>query len=766
VPGDSSPSRNEAMLGALLVAVTLAVYARACPYGFVNYDDVSYVYENRHVLRGLTLDGAWWALTTTQMVNWHPLTWLSFQLDATLYGSHAWGFHLTNIVFHAANTALLFGVFRRMTGAIWRSAFVAALFALHPLHVESVAWVSERKDVLSGFFWMLTLWCYACYVARPGMLRYLAVLVALGVGLTAKSMLVTLPCALLLLDYWPLKRLGGSNGDVPEGPTKARWLLFEKLPLFALAVASSVVTVAAQRNVHGVQLPTIEQIENVAGTYLAYLIKTFVPKALVAFYPAGEGPQTAVVISALILAGVTLLALMLRRRPYLLVGWLWYVGTLLPVSGLVEIRGGHAMADRYTYIPLVGVFLAFSWGLADLGDWLRVPKLAGAVAGVATAACAAVAWMQIGYWQNSFTLWKHVLDSGGESFFVRWSLGMALEEKGKLDAAYDQLAAALRSKPDEPDVHCSAGMLAASKGKFDLAIRHYAEALRVNPHHVHARANLGAALAMLHRLDDAVVQFESVLKDDPANVDAHYNLGLAYRQEGRPDGEIRELAEAVRLDPQNAMAQYQLGMSLLLRGKPNEAFAHCLEAARLRPDLVEAKLNAGLALALVGKSQEALQQYRESLASQAGFGKAYYFVAQAIREQGDAQVSAALYQRGLELDPRWPESARQTAWNLATDPNPRRRHGALAVHLARQVCEATGYQRAEPVDTLAAALAETGRYEEAQSAERKALQLFAGSGNLDQLIEANERLALYQARRPFRTNADKSADRESAPQER
>jgi tetratricopeptide (TPR) repeat protein len=757
VPGDSSASRSDVIQGALLVAVTLAVYARAWSCGFVNYDDVSYVYKNRHVLRGLTLDSVWWALSTTEMVNWHPLTWLSFQLDATLFGNHAWGFHLTNIVLHAANTALLFGVFRRMTRAIWRSAFVAALFALHPLHVESVAWVSERKDVLSGFFWMLTLWCYGAYVARPGILRYLGVVVVLGVGLTAKSMLVTLPCVLLLLDYWPLKRVAGRNDDGSSKGTKTGWLLAEKLPLFALAAASSVITVVAQRNTHGAQLPTVERMENVAGAYLAYLVETFCPKGLVAFYPGGGRPQTGVLVSALlVLAGVTLFALMLRRRPYLLVGWLWYVGTLLPVSGLVEVRGGHAMADRYTYIPLVGIFLALSWGLADLGVWLRVPRLAAAVGGLATAACAAVAWVQIGYWQDSFTLWKHALDSGVESSFVRWNLGMALVEKGQPDAAYVQLAAALRSKPDEPDVHCSAGMLAASQGKLDLAIRHYAEALRINPHHLHARANLGAALAMMGRFDDAVVQFESVLKDDPANADAHYNLGLAYRQQGRPDDEIRELAEAVRLDPQNAMAQHQLGTSLLLRGKPNEALTHCVEAARLRPDLLDAKLNAGLALALAGKPQEALQQYQEALAAQAGFGKAYYFLAQALRERGDAQASADLYRRGLELDPRWPESARQTAWSLATNPDPRRRYGALAVHLARQVCEATGYQRAELVDTLAAALAETGKYEEAQAMERKALELFAAVGNLEQLKQAKERLALYRARRPFRTSAEKS----------
>ena len=699
---------SDVLFVTLLAIVTLAVYARACSYGFLNYDDVSYVYENRHVLRGLTFDGAWWALTTTEMVNWHPLTWLSLQLDATLYGDHPWGFHLTNILLHAANAALLFAVLKRMTGAVWQSALVAALFALHPLHVESVAWVSERKDVLSGFFWMLTLWCYVTYIVRPGIVSYTAVALAFGLGLSAKSMLVTLPCVLLLLDYWPLRRLSalspkgrGDGGEgsslehasphpgplpkgerekpVPLSPLRGEGmgvrgvrgvplLLLEKLPLFALAAASSAMTVVAQRNIHGTLLPTraADRIENIPYAYVVYLIETFYPKDLVAFHPAEVHHPVWVLISALlVLAALTLFAWVLRRWPYVLVGWLWYVGTLLPVSGLVEIRGGHAMADRYTYIPLIGIFLALAWGLADLTTWFRVPKLAGAVGGAVTLACAAVAWMQIGYWQDSFTLWTHVLDSGVESFFVRWNYGMALVEKGRPSEAYDQLVAALRSKPDEPDVHCSAGMVAASQGKLDKAIPHYLEALRLNPHHLVAHKNLGAAFAVMNRLEDAVVQFEDILRDDPANVDAHYNLGLAYRQLRRPEDGIRELGEAVRLDPADAMAQHQLGVSLLLRGRPADALAHCLEASRRRPDLVEARLNAGLALALMGRPHEALQQYQQAVASQPRFGKAYYFMAQALGEQGDAPASAAFYQQGLELDPYWPEAARQDAWRLS-----------------------------------------------------------------------------------------------------
>ena len=414
--GRTSPSflpasRLEILTAALLVAATLSVYSRACFYEFINYDDGAYVYENRDVLAGLSFKGLAWALTTTEMVNWHPLTWISFQADASLFGGRPWGYHLTNSLLHAAGTALLFQTLLRMTGALWRSALVAALFGLHPLHVESVAWVAERKDVLSGCFWMLTLVCYASYAARPSWPRYLSVVLVFGLGLTAKSMLVTLPFVLLLLDYWPLGRFsplspsgrGAGDSSAPSPLRGEGWgegrsprgranrslgvgrLLLEKLPLFALAAASSAATLVAQgaRDVSSPDEPN--RIATALRAVLNYLVKTAYPDNLSVFYFYLRDQQQfwAAIAGAAVIVGITIFVLVFWRRPYLLVGWLWFLGTLVPVSGLVHILGGHAMADRYTYIPLVGIFLAVSWGFADVVTWLNFPKR---VAGVAAPA--------------------------------------------------------------------------------------------------------------------------------------------------------------------------------------------------------------------------------------------------------------------------------------------------------------------------------------------------------------------------------------------
>ena len=445
-----SDARSEALVAALLVTVTLAVYSRACFYEFTNYDDDDYVYENPDVLAGLSIKGTAWALTTTEMVNWHPLTWLSFQADASLFGNRAWGYHLTNSLLHAASTALLLQALLRMTEALWQSALVAALFALHPLHVESVAWVSERKDTLSGCAWMLTLVCYASYVARPNWPRYLSVVLVFGLGLAAKSMLVTLPFVLLLLDYWPLGRLSplshlgrGEGGEGPPTPCSPRgegfpgigWLLLEKLPLFALAAASSALTLMAQSAIRVPILNEPSRILTALRALLRYLAKTAFPNNLSGyyFYLRDEQQFWQAVAGAVVLVSVTIFALICWRRRYLLVGWLWFLGTLVPVSGLVHILGGHAMADRYTYIPLIGVFIALSWGFGDLLASLNAPRALAALAGAGiVGACALAAWAQIGHWKDSITLWKHAIDAGADGDVVRVKLGTALALKGHL----------------------------------------------------------------------------------------------------------------------------------------------------------------------------------------------------------------------------------------------------------------------------------------------------------------------------------------------
>jgi tetratricopeptide (TPR) repeat protein len=709
---DTSGPPSETLIATLLVAATLAVYARACSCGFVNYDDNTYVYDNRDVLQGLSLRGALWALTTTEMVNWHPLTWLSFQADATLFANQAWGYHLTNSLLHAASTALLFDVLRRMTGARWRSALVAALFALHPLHVESVAWISERKDVLSGFFWMLTLLCYARYVARPNLGRYLAVVLMFSLGLTAKSMLVTLPFVLLLLDYWPLRRLslpalwgkwGRGAGFQPascgvaihslpplRGREKRRgkgiaWLLVEKLPLFALAAASSAMTLVAQKVGREALVEEPSRVATALRGLLNYLTKTAYPSNLSVFYFYLRDEQQfwPAVAGAVVLVAVTIFVLVFWRRPYLLVGWFWFLGTLVPVSGLVYVLGGHAMADRYTYIPLVGIFLAVSWGAADLFAWLAVPRVIAAVVGAgAVTAAALTAWVQVGYWADGVTLWKHAIDAGYDCELVRGNLAAAFGLKGRLSEARENLIAARRFKPDSADAYNNLGLIAAREGKLEEAICYYSQ----------------------------------VVEREPSNGEVHLKLGFL----------------------------------LLLKGEPANAGPHFEQVLRLLPERVIAELYLGLCLSLEGNVEQAKRHYEQLIVSHPNVGRAYYFLGQALQDQGQADAAAASYRRAVEMDPQWPDEARQLAWGLATFPDPRRRYGALAVRLAQQACEATGYQRPEMLDALAAALAETGKYDEAQTMERRALDLLSRTNSSDQIQSMKERLTLYERRQPFR----------------
>jgi protein O-mannosyl-transferase len=720
-------SRLEILIAALLVAATLAVYSRACFYEFINYDDGAYVYENRDVLAGLSFKGLAWALTTTEMVNWHPLTWISFQVDASLIGDRPWGYHLTNSLLHAAGTALLFEALLRMTGALWRSALVAALFGLHPLHVESVAWVSERKDVLSGCFWMLTLVCYASYAARPSWPRYLSVVLVFGLGLTAKSMLVTLPFVLLLLDYWPLRRFSplspsgrGAGGDGSFTPSPLRGhrdsftpsplrgegrgeghplpatrfsgagrLLLEKLPLFALAAASSAATLVAQgaRDVSSPDEPN--RIATSLRAVLNYLVKTAYPDNLSVFYFYLRDKQQfwPAIAGAVVLVGITIFVLIFWRRPYLLVGWLWFLGTLVPVSGLVHILGGHAMADRYTYIPLIGIFLAVSWGFAEVVAWLNFSKLvAGAAAAGVVAACALTAWVQVGYWRDSIALWEHAVDAGGDCDLVRVNLANGLWQKGRLEEARESLLAVLKFKPSHAAAYNNLGLIAAQQGKTADAVSYYSQALRLDPDYTQAHGNLGVALLQQEKFAEAGIQFLQVLEREPANPEVRLKLEFTL-----------------------------------------------------------------LAFALKAKPEEATRYYQQLVASQPNFGRTYYFLGQALFEQGQREAGAASFRRGLELDPGWPEEARQMAWGLATHPDPRRRNGGMAVRIARQVCEAVDYRRPEMLDALAAALAETGNYEEAQRMARTALDLAAKKYTPDQLQPLKDRLSLYEKREPFRS---------------
>ena len=530
-----------AILAILLVGVTAAVYWQVSSCEFVRWDDPFYVTENSNVQGGISSSGVVWAFTTSFFANWHPLTWLSHMLDCQLFGLKPAGHHLTSLVFHIANVLLLFWVLIRMTGSVWKSGFVAALFAVHPLQVESVAWVSERKDVLSAFFWLLTMLAYTRYAERPRFRRYILVLLAFALGLMAKPMLVSLPIMLLLLDYWPLKRLSPTDGLRALKP-----LVIEKMPLFALSAASSAITLKVQAT--GGAVSSLQscgfglRAANAVMSYTAYLAKAIWPSGLACFYPYVKSyPGWQVASSATLLAGLFCLAIIVGARyRFLAIGWLWYVITLVPVIGLVQV-GAQCRADRYTYIPLIGLFIIVAWGVpalvarlartAHASQWTASVALS-LVALVVLSAFAVCAKSQVRYWRNSCDLWTR-----------------ALEVTKNNDFAHNNLANIL-----------------LKQGNFEQAVYHYSEALAINPRNAEAHNSYGAALDQQGKLDQAIVQYREALKINPKYAKAHVNLGLALGKQNTLDEAVKEFAEAIRIEPGYAEAHLKLATVLYLKG--------------------------------------------------------------------------------------------------------------------------------------------------------------------------------------------------------
>jgi Tfp pilus assembly protein PilF len=568
-----------------LIAVNLIVYAPLGHHGFVSFDDGDYVSENPMVAGGLTWHGVSWALTTGYASNWHPLTWLSHMLDVELYGLNTGPHHLTNELLHIANTLLLFGLLYRMTAALGRSAFVAGLFAVHPLHVESVAWIAERKDVLSTLFGILTLWAYVAYGRRPGLRRYLTVALLFALGLMAKPMLVTLPFVMLLLDFWPLGRLS----PAPNGRWAIGALVWEKLPLLALAAASSIVTFVVQQRggaVMGLEtIPLNLRVANALVSYVAYIGKMLWPARLAAFYPyVGSLPGWRVAGASLGLIAVSVAVLWMgMRRPYLPVGWFWYLGTLVPVIGLVQV-GSQPLADRYTYLPLIGLFIMVSWGVPELLIRWPLARIAlPAAAVVVISGCAFTARAQVRNWESSTALWTHALEVTKGNYLAYNNLGNVLAKQGKFDDAAAQYTEALRIKPDYAFAHNNLGRALTSQGKIGEAIEHYSEALRIEPDYADAHNNMGIARADEGKLDEAIAHYSRALHTKPDFADAHNNLGIVLAKLGRADEAIHEFSEAIRIKPDYPEAHNNLGVVLASQGRVREAISQYSEALRLKP---------------------------------------------------------------------------------------------------------------------------------------------------------------------------------------
>jgi Flp pilus assembly protein TadD len=588
-----------------LAVVTFGIYAQLIGHRFITFDDPTYIQENPMVNRGVTLEGLAWAFTTFYAGNWHPFTWIAHMIDSQLFGMFAGGHLLVNALIHAANTLLIFWFLLRTTHARWSSALVAALFALHPLHVESVAWASERKDTLSTFFGLLSLIAYTRYAEAPSIRRYASVAIMLALGLLAKPMLVTWPLVMLLLDYWPLgrfsvatalgRRAGAERGltriGAPRQSEAATSLIIEKIPLFALVAASAVVTSLAQSHGGGVRTFTEFSVEvrlsNALVSYAKYLLLAFWPNDLAVYYPytGTDIPAWQIIGAALLLIAITAFCFSQRKiQPYLIVGWLWFLGTLVPVIGLVQV-GGQTMADRYFYIPSIGLFIAIVFGLADIAEKRRVaPWLCAAIANVVLLVLAALTNAQIHLWTDSITLFKHALTVARPNVIVEDNLGLAMHKNGQLDEGAAHFEKALQMRPDDYTALLSMGVTRFYQGRVPQAIEYAQAAIRSRADSPKAHNLLGMALAKQNRNETALDEVRRASELAPKDAQIRNNLGLALARLGRIPEAMDQFHEAVRLDPNNAAAHANLGWALLQSGKPGESIPEFEAALHLNPE--------------------------------------------------------------------------------------------------------------------------------------------------------------------------------------
>lgn len=679
-------TRTKVIIGALMVG-TLLIYAQTARFEFTNFDDEGYVTRNPVVQRGLTWEGVVWAFQSGLMGNWHPITCLSHMLDCDIFGPAAGGHHLVNVVLHLANAVLLFLLMQRLTGSVWRSAMVAALFAWHPLRVESVAWISERKDVLSAFFGLLCLFAYVQYV-RCGSVRgvpgpaallrtsfhvsrwYWLALLLFALALLSKPMLVTWPFVLLLLDYWPLQRVSGiasafretaREGLNPEKlesegkPSSASilQLVLEKIPFFLLSLGMSIVTFLVQRSwgamSHLDRLSLEDRTANALVSYVRYLGKTIWPVDLAALYPhPGQWAMGPILISILLLLALSFLAvLLLRRQPWVAFGWCWYLGTLVPVIGLIQV-GRQSMADRYTYLPHMGLFIAVVWAIAAWVGQIRLRQQVAAVgSGLVLLGCMVVSWKQTGHWRNSVTLFEHVLAVTTNNVVAEYNYAQGL----------------------------------STVGRAEESMEHYRRALRLRPDYFAAHVNLGA---MLYQLGDL-------------------------------SGATNHLGRAVALEPTNSIPRLHLGLALAaLQDWPaaDEQFAAAKALGTTEPRLAAEWAKVLLAQR---KTREAIEQFRES----------------------------------LRTAPDSLEALNNLAWILATDASPEVRDGPAAVRHALRACQLTQYQQTLVVGTLAAAYAEAGQFDDACRTAEQAIALAEANGETELAVRNRELLRLYQAGKPY-----------------
>jgi len=561
--------------------VIFVVYWQVQHYDLISLDDIDYISGNPYVKAGLTWESLSWAMKDVHTGYWHPLTWVTHMLDYQLFGSRVGGHHWTNVIFHIANSVLLYVVLKRMSGSAWKSALVATLFAVHPLNVESVAWVSERKNVLCTFFWFMGIWSYSYYVVRPTPYRYCLILVTFSLGLMSKPMIVTFPFTLLLLDYWPMGRLT-SWKTFPR-------LVFEKMPLFILSAIVGIVTFLS--SLHGDvtisidKLPMGDRLANAGVSYAKYLERMFWPQNLAVFYPySREFSLFQTSAAFLLLSVISCLAIFFAHKyRYALAGWLWYLGTLVPVIGLIQV-GKQAMADRYAYVPMIGLFIIIAWGIPDLLRGWPCRKIIFIISSVAVISSLMIcSVLQVRYWRNGVTLFEHALLATDINSRAYYNLGIALTDMGKLSEAVYHLESAIKLEPEYAAPYGYMGLALARQGKTDEAIVYYREALRIKQDDETTHNNLGVALAGRGKFDEAILHFQLALRIRPDYLHANRNMAGALAKLGRMEEAVDYYEKALKLDRDNAVTHNNLGLALAGVGRDQEAVGHFQEALKINP---------------------------------------------------------------------------------------------------------------------------------------------------------------------------------------
>jgi tetratricopeptide (TPR) repeat protein len=754
------------LIYAVLGLITLALYLPALHHGFVEYDDQQYVTDNPRVQAGLTWNGLVWSFGF-HAGNWHPLAWLSHMLDCQLFGARAWGHHLTSVLLHVATTLLLFAVLNRMTNALWRSAAVAALFAWHPLHVESVAWVSERKDVLCAFFWMLTLWAYAKYVAgderqaagnktaqasvwsrvtcrRPPF--YWLSFLFFALALMAKPMAVTLPFVLLLLDYWPLKRIQDSKFKIQN----VRRLVVEKIPFLALSAAGCVLTLHAQQIaiVSTAGLTVSQRAAHTVAAYNHYFWAMFFPRGLAVYYPyvIKLDPKT-VVFSGVVMASITVLAwIHFRSRPWLAVGWLWFLGTLIPVIGLVQV-GDQAWADRYTYLPLIGLFVPLVWFTVEFIKNRTGLLWLGAIVGTDLIATTSA---QLSHWKNTWTLFDHANKVTPENYMAVTVLASQLAKQGKLDEAIALYHTALSYKPTFPETHFFLGNAFDQLGRPEEAVMEYEKALWFKPMQEQTHIFLGIVLGKQKKYSEAITNYQAALALNPDSAVTHNNLARIYHTQGRFDAAIEHYHAALEIDPKLTLAHNNLGILLLQQGNFADGTRQLREALRLNPTNSETQFNLALALNQQQQWTEAVELFSKTVGTGSTDPKAHCEFAKALAHTQKTREAMSEFAAALLILPDYPDALDGLAWILSTDANAAFRNGTEAVKMAERACVLTERKDAEKLKTLAAAYAEAGRFAEAVSTAQAAKDLAVAGSMPDLADECSAMLHRFQQSQPWR----------------